>query len=40
METPRLFFDGPIIKNKLNFSEAVTYDVVKSPCLRPRVAPQ
>ena len=30
-EAPRLFFDGPIIKNKLNFSEAVTYDVVKSP---------
>jgi outer membrane receptor for ferrienterochelin and colicin len=31
MEAPRLFFDGPIIKNKLNFAEAVTYDVVKSP---------
>lgn len=31
-EAPRLFFDGPIIKNKLNFSEAVTYDVVKTPC--------
>jgi hypothetical protein len=30
-EAPRLFFDGPIIKNKLNFSEAVTYDVVKTP---------
>ncbi len=30
-ETPRLFFDGPIIKNKLNFSETVTYDVLKTP---------
>ena len=30
MEAPRLFFDGPIIKNKLNFAEAVTYNVVKS----------
>ena len=30
MESPRLFFDGPIIKNKLNFAEAVTYGVVKS----------
>ena len=30
-DTPRLFFGGPIIKNKLNFSEAATYDVLKSP---------
>jgi hypothetical protein len=30
-ETPRLFLGGPIIKNKLNFSEAVTYDVEKIP---------
>ncbi len=29
--TPRLFFGGPIIRNKLNFSEALTYDVEKSP---------
>ena len=27
--TPRLFFGGPILKNKLNFSEAFTYDVRK-----------
>ncbi len=30
-ETPRLFFGGPILKDKLNFSEALTYDVNKSP---------
>jgi hypothetical protein len=29
--TPRLFFGGPILKNKLNFSEAFTYDVRKRP---------
>ncbi len=29
--TPRLFFGGPVLKNKLNFSEAFTYDVRKSP---------
>ena len=29
--TPRLFFGGPLIKNRLNFSEAFTYDVKKSP---------
>jgi hypothetical protein len=29
--TPRLFFDGPLIPNKLNFSEAATYDVRKRP---------
>ena len=29
--TPRLFFGGPLIKNKLNFSEDVTYDVEKRP---------
>ena len=29
--TPRLFFGGPIVKNKLNFSEAFTYDVRKQP---------
>ncbi len=29
--TPRLFIEGPIVKNKLNFSEAFTYDVRKSP---------
>jgi|SRR5271157_329611 len=29
--TPRLFFGGPIIKNKLNFSEAFTYDLKKNP---------
>jgi len=28
--TPRLFVTGPLIKNKLNFSEALTYDVKKS----------
>lgn len=30
-DTPRLFFGGPILKNKLNFAEAFTYDVNKSP---------
>jgi hypothetical protein len=30
-DSPRLFFGGPVIKNKLNFSEAFTYDVRKSP---------
>ena len=29
--TPRLFFGGPLIKNKLNFSEAITYDLKKIP---------
>ena len=30
--TPRLFFRGPIVKNKLNFSDAFTYNVRrKSP---------
>jgi hypothetical protein len=29
--TPRLFFGGPLIKNKLNFSEAFTYDLNRSP---------
>jgi hypothetical protein len=29
--TPRLFFGGPLIKDKLNFSEAITYDVNKRP---------
>jgi hypothetical protein len=29
--TPRLFFGGPLIKNKLNFSEAFTYEVRKKP---------
>jgi Carboxypeptidase regulatory-like domain/TonB dependent receptor len=29
--TPRLFFGGPLIKNKLNFSEDATYDVQKVP---------
>jgi len=29
--TPRLYFSGPLIKNKLNFFEAVTYDVYKHP---------
>ena len=31
---PRLFFEGPIVKNKLDFSEAFTYDARKSPVLR------
>ena len=29
--TPRLFFGGPLIKDKLNFTEALTYDVNKTP---------
>jgi hypothetical protein len=29
--TPRLYFGGPLIKNKLNFSEAFTYDLKKIP---------
>ncbi|HME00456.1 MAG TPA: TonB-dependent receptor [Terriglobia bacterium] len=29
--TPRFFFGGPILKNKLSFSEALTYDVRKRP---------
>jgi Carboxypeptidase regulatory-like domain len=29
--TPRAYFGGPIIKDKLNFSEAFTYDVRKKP---------
>jgi len=28
--TPRMFFGGPLIKDKLNFSESLTYDVKKS----------
>lgn len=28
-ETPRTFFGGPILRNKLNFSEALTYEVRK-----------
>ncbi len=30
-ETPRVFFGGPIITNKLNFSEAATYDYNNRP---------
>jgi hypothetical protein len=30
-ETPRLYFGGPLLKNKLNFSEAVTYDFKRIP---------
>jgi hypothetical protein len=30
-ETPRLFFGGPLIKNRLNFSEAFTYDFRRKP---------
>jgi hypothetical protein len=29
--TPRVYFGGPLVKNKLNFSEAFTYDVRKTP---------
>ena len=29
--TPRLYFGGPLLKNKLNFSEAFTYDVNRTP---------
>ncbi len=29
--TPRLYFGGPIVKNRLNFSEAFTYDLNKDP---------
>jgi len=29
--TPRMFFGGPLIKDRLYFSEALTYDVRKSP---------
>ena len=29
--TPRLFFGGPVVTNKLNFSETFSYDVEKSP---------
>ncbi len=29
--TPRFFFGGPILKNKLNFSESTTYEVKKRP---------
>lgn len=29
--TPRLYFSGPLLKNKLNFFESVTYDVNKRP---------
>lgn len=30
-ETPRLFFGGPLIANKVNFSEDLTYDVERHP---------
>jgi hypothetical protein len=30
-ETPRVFFGGPLIKDKLNFSEAITYDFKRKP---------
>jgi len=30
-DTPRLYFGGPLVKDKLNFSEAFTYDVRKTP---------
>jgi len=30
-DTPRLYFGGPLVKNRLNFSEAFTYDVRKTP---------
>ncbi len=30
-ETPRAFFGGPLISNKLNFSEDFSYDVKKTP---------
>jgi hypothetical protein len=30
-ETPRLFFGGPVVKDKLNFSEAATYDYNNVP---------
>jgi hypothetical protein len=33
--TPRLFFGGPLVKNKLNFSEAFTYDLNRSPVRGP-----
>jgi len=29
--TPRLEFDGPLIKNKMNFSEEVTYELRRQP---------
>jgi hypothetical protein len=29
--TPRLYFGGPLIKDRLNFSEALTYDLNKRP---------
>jgi hypothetical protein len=29
--TPRFYFGGPLIKNRLNFFEAITYDVNKRP---------
>jgi len=29
--SPRVIFGGPLLKNKLNFSEALTYDVNKTP---------
>ena len=29
--SPRVFFGGPLIQNRLSFSEAFTYDVKKSP---------
>lgn len=30
-ETPRLFFGGPLVANKLNFSEDLSYDVERHP---------
>jgi Carboxypeptidase regulatory-like domain len=29
--SPRVYFGGPVVKNKLNFSEAFTYDLHRSP---------
>lgn len=29
-ETPRMYFGGPILKNRVNFSEALTYEVRKT----------
>ena len=30
-DQPRLYFTGPLLENKLNFSEAFAYDLVKQP---------
>lgn len=29
--TPRLFFEGPLVKNKVNFSQEVTYELRRQP---------